>query len=168
MPAKITMRLPSQADVAYLANHLRQSDIDELAVTTNLSPLAAIQLSVNQSDPQFLFAAFADDALLCIGGCSAPSLLSDIGVPWLLGTDHLQRHTKRLTTDAIRGVRMMLEKYSILTNVVDARHTASIRWLDAIGFRFKDAIEIVPGYPVIRFEMLREQYTKNNFNPDSN
>ena len=155
------MRQPTQADIQYLATHLRQSDINELAITSGLLPLQAIQLSVDKSDPQFLFAAFADDVLLCIGGCSTPSMLSDIGMPWLLATDAMKHHTKRLTRDAIIGVRMMLYKYSMLSNVVDARHRAAIRWLTAIGFTFKETIEIVPGYLAIRFEIRRNDTNHN-------
>lgn len=158
------MRLPSEADILFLAKNLRQSDINELVAISGLSPLAAIRFSVDSSDKQFLFAAFADDDLLCIGGCSSPSMLSDIGTPWLLATDVMQRHTKRLTVDAIASVRMMLDKYPILSNVVDARNRASIKWLAAIGFVFKETIEIVPGYPAIRFEMRREQLTESNTN----
>jgi hypothetical protein len=35
----------------------------------------------------------------------------------------------------------------------------TIRWLKTIGFTFEETIEIKPGFPVIRFEMVRDERT---------
>lgn len=150
MGVNIQMALPTEEDIVYLASYMRQADINELRVTCDLSPIEAIKASINKTEPDFLFAVFANGRLICIGGC-ASTLLSGAGTPWLLATEEIQLYTRRLTRDAIRGVRMMLEKWSILSNVVDARNTASIRWLKAIGFDMTETIEIKPGYSLIRF-----------------
>ena len=147
MAANIKMRFPNERDIIDLAEYMRQADIDELEAVCDLSPLDAVRASVRLSDPNFLFAAHADGRLLCIGGVSVE------GAPWLLATDLMFRYSKRLTRDARRGVRMMLEKYPILSNVVDARHARAIRWLEAIGFEMKEMLEIKPGFAVLRFEI---------------
>ncbi len=149
------MRLPTDQDIIELADNLRQSDRDELAVVCELSAREAVLKSVLASDPDFIFAAHADGKLLCIGGASSPTLLSPVAVPWLLATDEMNRHTQRLTKDARRGVRMMLDKWPILTNVIDVRSTITIRWLKCIGFEFKETFVVRDNRPVIRFEMRR-------------
>ena len=153
--AKITMRLPTDQDIIELADTLRQTDRDELAVVCAYSAREAVLKSVLATDPDFLFAAHADGKLLCIGGASSPSLLSPVGVPWLLATDEMNKYTQRLTKDAKRGLRMMLEKWPILTNVIDARNKTTIRWLKSIGFEFKDTFAVRDNCPVIRFEMRK-------------
>ena len=153
--AKITMRLPTDQDIIELADTLRQSDRDELAVVCCYSAREAVLKSVLATDPDFLFAAHAGGTLLCIGGASSPSLLSPVAVPWLLATDEMNKYTQRLTKDAKRGVRMMLDKWPILTNVIDVRNTMTIRWLKAIGFEFKETFAVRDNLPVIRFEMRR-------------
>lgn len=153
--AKITLRLPTDQDIIELADTLRQSDRDELAVVCTYSAREAVLKSVLASDPDFLFAVLADGKLLGIFGASSPSLLSRVGVPWLLATDEMNKYTKRLTQDTQRVVRMMLEKWPVLTNVIDVRNTMTMRWLKVIGFEFKETYVVKDNLPVIRFEMRR-------------
>lgn len=144
---KISMRLPTDADMACLAAHMRRSDVEELALLCGLPPLEAVIESVRVSDPDFLFAAHADGGLLCIGGCSV------LGAPWLLGTELLGRHVLRLTRDARRAAALMLQRYPLLRNVIDARQERTITWLLAVGFRLGPAVELRPGVWVRVFEM---------------
>lgn len=156
MAVNITYRLPTEDDINQLANNLRQTDLDELLAVTDETPLEAIIASVHNSNPDFLFAAFADKTLLCIGGCTRT------GNPWLLGTPDLQRHLYRLTKAAKHGVRMMLTTYPILTNMVDVRNVQTIRWLETIGFTMCETLEVKTGYPVIRFQKVRDECTLPN------
>lgn len=156
MAAKITRKHPTDTDAVILATHLRLSDIEELKAVTELTPLQAIQVSIFNSVPEFLWAYYADDTLLCIAGCSRT------GNPWLLATPALQAHTLQLTKTAKQGVRMMLKTYPMLSNMIDVRQTQTIRWLEAIGFTMMDTLEIKPGYPVIRFIKVRNERTIKN------
>ena len=109
--------------------------------------------SVHNSEKDCCFAVFADGVLVCIYGCSV------VGNPWLLVTNAMDSHVLNLTRRTKRIVRMMSKRWPILSNIVDVRNKMTIRWLKTIGFTFKETLEIKPGFPVIRFEMVRDERT---------
>lgn len=154
MAAKVTMRYPTDDDMAYVSEHMRRSDILEIEAISGLSPLEAVRQSVMASDRAYCFTACIDGEPVCIGGCSPLGLLSDIGIIWLLGTEQLTRYAKLLTRDCRRGIDAMLDKWPILTNIIDVRSTQTIRWLRLVGFEFKETL-VIKENPVIRFEIRR-------------
>jgi hypothetical protein len=129
---------------------MRKSDVDELFAITDKSPLACVHDSVRLSVPDFLFAARDNGVLLCLGGCSI------YGNPWLLGTDELSGYSKSLTRLARQSIRGMLARGYALSNCVDVRNTQAIAWLKLLGFEFRETFEVRPGYPLIRFEMVKK------------
>lgn len=149
------MRVPTEADIAYVSEHMRRSDILEINAISELSPFEALRQSIKVSDRAFSFVACIDDEPVCIGGCSPSGLLSDIGIIWLLGTDKLTCYAKLLTCDCRRGIDIMLDRWPVLTNMIDLRSTQTIRWLKLLGFEFKETINIKVNCPVIRFEIRR-------------
>jgi hypothetical protein len=65
--------------------------------------------------------------------------LSNAGCPWLLATEEISKHKLTLIKNTKRFVADMSRGYSRLINVVDARHTESIRWLTWAGFKVAPA-----------------------------
>ena len=148
---KISVRKPTDHDISTLASTLRDSDRQELIAATYLSPYEAIRISVDNSDPEFCWAYSAKGVLLCIAGCTKT------GNPWLLASPELRHYLYRLTKTAKASVRMMLKTYPTLTNMIDVRQTMTIRWLEILGFTLMDTLEIKPGYPLIRFQKVRDE-----------
>lgn len=148
---KITIRTPTEDDIQYLAANMRQCDIDEILATHGQTPIDAIRQSIANSPADFVYAAHVDGVLACMGGAAVDSLLSDTCRPWLLGTTSLRRYNKSFTRGGRRVVRMMLNRWRILTNIVDARNAVSIRWLGALGFVFGEPYQNERGYTVMRF-----------------
>jgi hypothetical protein len=146
---------PSAKDAQYLADNMRQCDIDELKAVSDYTPIEAVLKSIRQSQNEFLYAVYADEKLLCICGCAENSLLSSEARPWLLATNDMAKYNWYLTPTAKEGVRMMLLRWPKLANIVDIRNRISIRWLKSIGFEMTETLEIKPGYPVKRFELCR-------------
>ena len=136
-----------------LTDNMRKIDIDEIEAVTNLGTLECVVASVHNSEKDCCFAVVADGVLVCIYGCSI------VGNPWLLVTNAMDSHVLNLTRRTKRIVRMMSKRWPILSNIVDVRNKMTIRWLKTIGFTFKETIEIKPGFPVIRFEMVRDERT---------
>jgi len=136
-----------------LTDNMRQIDADEIEAVTNLGTLDCVVASVHNSEKDCCFAVFADGVLVCIYGCSV------VGNPWLLVTNAMDSHVLNLTRRTKRIVRMMSKRWPILSNIVDVRNKMTIRWLKTIGFTFKETLEIKPGFPVIRFEMVRDERT---------
>lgn len=148
MAAKIRLTKPTDSDLLELAQTLRQADVDELVLMTELSPFDAIVHSVNVSDPEFCFTVRANNRLLCIAGCTTN------GMPWLLATDLLADYKKSLTQIAAPVVMAMLLKYRSLHNVVDSRNTASIAWLTSLGFQFGEPYALPDGAVLIPFSKV--------------
>ena len=153
MAVKVTKRFPTYEDMVELTENMRKIDIDEIEAVTNLGTLECVVASVHNSEKDCCFAVFADGVLVCIYGCSI------VGNPWLLVTNAMDSHVLNLTRRTKRIVRMMSKRWPILSNIVDVRNKMTIRWLKTIGFTFKETIEIKPGFPVIRFEMVRDERT---------
>lgn len=156
MAGKLTFRAPTDEDVAELAAKLRRSDRREIALLApGRSGLDVLRQSVAVSDPGMLFSVFADGELMCIFGCSGYSLMSRVGVPWMMGTDVITRNGKSVTREAIRLSRIMLERWPILVNIIDAGNVRTIAWLKRVGFRFFGPFPHGDGM-VYRFEMRAE------------
>ena len=115
-----------------LANQLRDADRREIIATGATDVGHAIRRSVELSI--WSYAVFDGDALVCIVGVAAVSLLSGIGTPWLLATDHMARLSRDVIVMTGRFVELMHQDFSVLVNWVDARNTRSIRWLKWAGF----------------------------------
>ena len=139
--------MPVLLDVIELANNIRKADVDELNAITDMDVMDAILVSIEMSDPDFLFSARSGEKLLAIGGCNI------YGQPWMVSTKHIFNYKKSLSKYAKCWVRMMLGKYRKLQNTVDSRNTKSIAWLKSIGFEFTGTVEHKPGFPFLIFEM---------------
>ena len=151
MAVKVTKRFPTYEDMVNLAENMRQVDIDEIEAVHDLEILPCIEYSVRSAAKGYCFSVFADDILVGIYGCSV------VGNPWLLATNEMNHHIINLTRRTKHIVRMMSKRWPILSNIVDCRNKMTIRWLKTIGFTFEETIEIKPGFPVIRFEMVNNE-----------
>ena len=154
MPGLI-LRQPIEADISYLAEHMRDVDKAELLVTYGQQPEEAIRASLKRTEPYYQLTAEYDGQILCMCGCASMSLVSPVGVPWLLCTDAMSKHIKRLTFHPKPWLAVMLDRWPLLTNVIDVRNRDTMRWLALLGFEFTDAPAFVPGYPLRRFTMHR-------------
>lgn len=152
----VTFRGLQAGDIAYLAAHLREADLQELAASrgANVHPSDAISRAVLLSSHCWV-AAGANP--IAIFGIAPVSLLERIGSPWLLATDEAFEHPRALVTQGRRYIDQMRRSYSRLFNYVDARNDKSIRWLRRLGFVMQPAEPYgVEGEPFHRFEMRTE------------
>jgi len=149
--ANITYRLPTDKDIIDLAANMRQADIDELQVVCGLPPDQAVIESVKASDPDLLRAYLADDQLVCIAGCSPTD--EHHARPWLLATELLDGYYYRLQKESLGLLDLMRAKYAYLSNVVDARNTMTIEWLQSLGFKVIQAPEVLGDNKVLSFYM---------------
>lgn len=148
----VVFRAPLPGDAERLTENMRQADRDEVVASTGDNVLRAVRLSIGASESCKV--AECDGGLLCIWGIAPLSLLSDEAAPWLLGTPAIYRHARLLTRTARGYCQDALGRYQLLANYVDARNTASIRWLRRIGFELQPPEPHgVAGLPFHRFEM---------------
>ncbi len=72
--------------------------------------------------------------LVCIFGVGPVAGEERNGIPWLLGTEELDRHPKQLLRSAGRVLKTMQRNYDRLHNYVHAKNDKSIRFLRHMGF----------------------------------
>ncbi len=125
--------VPATAALARdLAPRLREADRLEVWAASRMTPLDALRASLEASpDPR---AGLADGRVACIFGIGVRSVLSDYGVPWMLGSEDVVRHARRFLRGSRDYIAEMRNKYSRLENYVDARNVDAIKWLAWLGF----------------------------------
>lgn len=154
MAADVWWKETIDSDVVFVAENMRQADRDEIKAFGHDSPLEALTLSVNKTSQCFTLDS-QDGPLLICGACPK-FLMSDTGLPWLLGSDEALKHRKVFMTDASKLLEIWLEQYKILENYVHVKNHVSVRWLKRIGFKMDEPIRFPnTGEYFMRFHMER-------------
>jgi hypothetical protein len=135
-----------------LALVLRQADREEVEALTGRDAREALVESDVRSAAAW--AGLANGELVCRFGVVPVSLVGVTGIPWLLGSDAVTRYGRPFLRRNRAYLREMLREFPVLRNVVDARNTVSIRWLEWLGFTLGTPQPMgVCGLPFIPFEM---------------
>lgn len=126
----LTYRKATMLDALIVGENLREADRIEIGYTTARNPVVAVRDSWACSDMSEV--AVEDGQPICIWGVA--KLNDRLGIPWMLGTDAMLRHSRPLVARARPWVDQQCLKYKALMNYVHAGNTKSIRWLKALGF----------------------------------
>lgn len=147
------MRAPRAGDAEFLAAHLREADLIEIAAAGEADPLVAILDGIRRSD--WCLVATADGVpALIVGVAPLGSMLSDTGVPWMLGTDLVTRHQRAFIRLAPAYIVRMQSAFSHLLNFVHAENTSAVRWLKRVGFHLEPVAPYGPhGAPFHKFTL---------------
>lgn len=150
---RLFIREPRSGDIGFLAQHLRQADRSEvLASVGDQVPISDVLAYSVLTASRCWVAATAHEPVAVFGVTPLTSC-ECCGSPWLLGTERLRHYSQGLVREGRRYVAEMLRDYSRLLNYVDARNTASVRWLKHLGFTLHDTVPRGPwGVPFHPFE----------------
>lgn len=148
----MTFEPATHRHVAPLLADLRECDRLEMEASSGADLETALRTSINLSDQPF--AGWAGDKLVCLFGAVRLSIMSDIASPWCLGTTQMARNAAEVIRHTRSWVEWVREDFPKLSNYVDARNRASIRWLRGIGFTIDPPIPFgVSGLPFHHFHM---------------
>jgi hypothetical protein len=138
-----------------VARLMRVCDQREVWAAAHATPLQALQEGYRTS-PYCKTALLNGEPVLIAGVAVCPGLL-DFGVPWALATRNFGAWSRTFLRLCRAYVGEMNERFPRLENMVDARNTASIHWLEWCGFKVeRPAIPFGPDYmPFFRFHMER-------------
>lgn len=139
-----TLSLPDDTvgeALAAIAADMRQEDRDEIAASSTMTPLEALQAGVEVSDETWIVVD-RDWTPIAVFGV-APSGFSGVGVVWMLGTDGIAREWVAIVRQARGFVDKLHDYYPTLTNLIDARNDAAMDWVMRAGF---DIIDARPAY----------------------
>lgn len=133
----IVVRDSAIDDAIAIAWRLRTSDAQEVYASHHHTPKDALVLSYTASDPCFTVEIKGVPAAMF--GAVPEGLLSDRATIWMLSTDDIFKVRKSLVKECRNFIKIMLERYYLLENYVDARNTLSIKWLEWCGAVIEDA-----------------------------
>jgi hypothetical protein len=129
-----------------LAPIMRDADRQEVWAAAGLAPYDALLVSLQSSVASWCWLVEGKPA--CVFGVSAESILSGVGMPWLLSSPLLPSRPVPFLRYHRAFLAEMLNLFPLLRNWVDARYRLSIRWLRWMGFT------LLPAEPYGPFQML--------------
>lgn len=131
--------VPATAEhVTSIASRMRAEDAAELYASVGLSPLVGLRLSFERS--LYAWTWLVDGVPATMFGVGAFSIIGDVGIVWMMGTDLVVDHWPAFLRCTKRNIGKLLSIYPILTNFVDARYTDCIAWLRWLGFVIEPAV----------------------------
>lgn len=137
-----------------LAVTMQKEDVDAVWALAHLSPYVAIERSVAHSTKAFTWLHEGDVG--CIVGYEASSPLASTASPWLLASPLVHSSPRYFLRASRQFLDQLLVKHELLTNVIDARHTRSLKWITWCGATLFPATAMGPeGLPFIRHEIRR-------------
>ena len=143
--------------VAHLAAHMREADRREVWASGRHTPYEALAVSLEGSAR--VWTAVLDGRPAAMWGVGrAGCLLSDLGRPWLLATDVIEKAGRlEFLRRSREFVGLMRAEFPRLENYVHARNTLSIKWLRWCGFVLDKAPVSINGEDFFRFAWLERR-----------
>jgi hypothetical protein len=117
----------------HISKNLRRCDLDEVEAMASVPPEDALRVSVALSSHGYAVLDRQGEPVAMFG--AAPHPLPEVGIVWMLGTDGITREALAIARATRTYFDELNAAYRILWNYIDARNTASMRWLRWGGFR---------------------------------
>lgn len=132
---RTSLRVTTDADIDYVAEHLRDIDRRECEELFGQEPLSVLRESEAGSD--WCFTALAGRTIIAVIGVApvfdgGPVTLC--GMPWMVGTKSLARHPRAFVEMTGPLIQQMARQYPLLENVVHNESRQNIAWLRRSGF----------------------------------
>lgn len=138
--------------VEALQGRLRESDKQEILAASGFDPNKALMDSFMGSS--LCWTVTKGGQVIAIFGAAGVSALSSVGMPWMLGSNELNRAGVEIVKVSMYYVKRMKDRFPILVNFIDARQKKSVRWLKWLGFTVEQPQPYgVLGMPFHRFTM---------------
>lgn len=134
----------------WVAAHARAADRAEFEASSGRSAVDVVEQALANADRAWV--GYAGDEPVCVFGVTPWSWVAGVGIPWMVGTDRLDRAARPLLRCSLPAVETMHSRFPELVNFVDARNVRAIRWLRWLGFTIEPAAPHgVAGLPFHRF-----------------
>jgi hypothetical protein len=152
MPRAVAIIPALPEHIPAIADQVREADRAEFAALwqTAFSVMTeSLQVSTEA------WTGTVDGVPVCMFGVAPVGfLVPEYGRPWMVGTHHLDRHSRLFLRRCRKQVAAMHRRYPVLVNCVAAANTRAIRWLQWLGFQVDDKPIPVGLYdvPFYRFE----------------
>ncbi|MEZ0170770.1 hypothetical protein [Microvirga sp. TS319] len=146
----IQIVLARACHIRTIARRMRKADREEVFAASGKSPAGALIYSLRKS--AHAWTALVDGRPEVMFGVGDISVIGGVGAPWLLGTDAVETHYVAFLRRSVDFRDQLFRRYPIMRNFVDDRNKASKRWLQWLGARMTDPVEM-GGHPFRLFEL---------------
>ncbi len=159
----VTIFPPSRADILELAKNMREDDAEEVALINGMTPIDAIESSIQISTICYAM-RLKNGPLLCIFGAVRydpmdGKIMANI---WELGTNEIDRNPVTFHSNARRALRILmrtLPDVDTFGNMIPAKNTRYAKWIESLGGEFDPAPLNVCREPVRMFRIHRKEAT---------
>jgi hypothetical protein len=117
--------------VALIASRARRADRDELWAASRMTPAEALLYGMAEGNA---FTGIVEGEPVCMFGIVRANVLGGLGVPWLVGTDGIERNARAFLRESRPVFDALRTGYHTLANHVDERNAVAHRWLRWLGF----------------------------------
>jgi hypothetical protein len=132
----VEFKKPTAEMIQFIADNMRQADVDEVNAASNATPLQAVTDGVKVSCMSSV--AFINGDIVAVLGVVKNSTLTDNGIPWLLGTNNIVKHYREFLGASPGVLDAMIDVCPNLMNHVYVENKISIRWLKWLGFTLSE------------------------------
>lgn len=148
----ITVRATRGDDLAKVASCARQADIDEMKAAAGASVMECLEHGLSLS--LRCWSICADDEPIAVVGDTMQGI--GLGAPWMVTTTHVEKNAIGFLKASKAVLADMLTRHATLSNMVDQRNVAAIRWLSWLGFTIDPAVPAgAEGLPFHKFTLYR-------------
>lgn len=120
----------------YVARRMRYIDRKEIYYMSALQPRSAV--AVTTAHAVAAWTALVDGVPACIFGITRATRLSDVGVPWLLATDEMEKHRREIIRQSRDYYQRFVDCFPKMENHVLAENARVVRWLRWLGFDMQE------------------------------
>lgn len=145
----------TQKHIEQILPNVRQADLDEFAATNGWNARRVLECGLKTST--FCCAGLINGEVVTIFGVAPASIIGGSGIPWLVGTDALEKYQRTFLRRCRKVVNAMLSVYPYLENYVDERNHVAKAWLHWLGFTLEEPSPYgAIGLPFHRFHMEKK------------
>lgn len=148
----VTIEPATIAHAESIAANARAADVQEFLAMSGDSPIEVLQRAL-QRDHQAV-CGLVDGVPVTMWGCASGAIAGGVGLPWMVGSKHLDRHALYFLYHCRDHVATMRDRFGFLCNWVDARNVRAVQWLRWLGFTLETPQPAgIAGLPFHKFWM---------------
>ncbi len=137
---RLLVRRTIVPDIAHVAAHMRQEDIEEIKAGAGEEPMRALMHGYLASDECYTI----DTGTQPLGIFGYKVLEKGVYASiWMLATDGLVDHKWAFLRQTRGWIEYLQEQAPLLYNIVDQRNDVHIAWLKWMGFKF---VRVIPDH----------------------
>ena len=123
--------------VNQIAPHVRECDVAEIWAQTHMDPKAALDTALVLCPESY--ACLLNGTVVALFGVLADETGRN-GTLWMIGTDDIYDNADLFHKHTAQWLEHFRGRFDRISNWVDARNRAAVKWIGSVGFRVDDPV----------------------------